>query len=80
MSDTQQEYVKAYNAAVSHGDDTEKLVRPAGIKVKTRRIANKSKDDTSDDKRKEDSNEQVSNKKPKKGITFDVSCTSDKEE
>lgn len=80
MSDTQQEYVKAYNAAISHGDDTTKLIKPDVIKVKDRRVSNKDKDNTSEDKSKETNNEQNSNKKSKKGITFNVDGTSDSEE
>jgi hypothetical protein len=66
MEEKDKEFVRDYNAAVKHGDPTEKVTMPRGISVNTKVRRTKSQDD--DPKQK-------GTEKKKKGITFGISDT-----
>jgi hypothetical protein len=70
MEDKDKEFVRDYNAAVKHGDPTEKVTMPKGISVKTKVCCTKSQE--------EETKPKGSDKK-KKGITFGIS-DADKDE
>ena len=82
LSETQQEFVKKYNAASKHGEDTSKLSQPSGVTIKkVRRQSSPVKSDS--DGNSESNNSESSNSreiKSKKRITFNLDTNDDKEE
>jgi hypothetical protein len=63
MEDKDKEFVRDYNAAVKHGDPTEKVTMPKDISVKTKVRCTKLQE--------EETKPKGSDKK-KKGITFGI--------
>jgi hypothetical protein len=70
LEDKDKEFVCDNNAAVKHGDPTEKVTMPKGVSVKTKVHCTKSQEEETKPKRSD---------KKKKGITFGI-LDADKDE